>query len=287
MPTEKTVSSAHRRSTRKRIRPAALTAEDYVRSFETFRKTTNQREVMLRWIKKTLLNRLPSKDRLSVLSIGSGNGNFDLPLIEIPREKFNLIRYAALEPNKAQCEHFKATTAASPVPNVRFTFRATPFETFRTRRRFDLIHLTHCLYYMPNREQVLLQVYKLLAKRGRIIIFHQTPLGINQIQRKFLKQVKGNEKEMFSSRELEALLTRRNLSFELESLESSLDITEHSGFDTGASMDLLSFFLECNACQIPRRKKERIVDFIRSISHFIQGRRLLFHPVAVFSITKE
>lgn len=287
MPERKLLTTVRRTIRRKRSFAPPLTRKAYVKGFETFSKISNEWDSMMRWLRSDFLGKLSPKGSFSVLSVGSGNGNFDLRLIEMLRGKFKRIRYTAIEPNKTQSEKFRAKIRSSDLSRVHVELRTVPFENYTTGRRFDLIHLTHCLYYIPDRRQAVIRARELLADSGKVLIFHQTPAGINEIQRRFLKEIKGDAKEMFSSKEIQQMLELARIPYQVDLVESFLDITDHFGFDTEPAMDLLGFFLESNVRGIVPSLKRRIVDHIRGMARNIQGRRLLFHPVAIFSITKE
>ncbi|MCX6669116.1 MAG: hypothetical protein NTV25_04820, partial [Methanothrix sp.] len=97
-----------------------------------------------------------------VLSVGSGTGDFDLTLIRILLEKIHHISYVALDPNE---EHN---------------------HIFLDRYRKSELQLTSF--------QIIQKAYDLLNPGGFLLIFHQTPLGINQIQRAYMRRIKGDEK---------------------------------------------------------------------------------------------
>ncbi|MFP4087166.1 MAG: hypothetical protein ACLFUL_10285 [Desulfobacteraceae bacterium] len=61
---------------------------------------------------------------------------------------------------------------------------------------FDVIQMTHCLYYIEGRKQAIRLALSHLNPGGSLLIFHQTPLGVNEIQRAFMRQVKASEKSL-------------------------------------------------------------------------------------------
>jgi len=73
--------------------------------------------------------------------------------------------------------------------------------------------MTHCLYYIPDRKEAILQAYNLLNPGGFLLIFHQTSMGINEIQRKYMKRVKNDEKEMFSAHDILRIFSELGLKF--------------------------------------------------------------------------
>jgi hypothetical protein len=160
-------------------------------------------------------------------------------------------------------------------------------EKLRIDTRFDLIHFTHCLYYIPDRAGAVLKALNMIVDHGMVLIFHQTPMGINQIQRKFLKRVKGTEKEMFSSKELQAILHRYHIKYHFNILDSFMDVSDCLMADSETRQKLISFFLESDTRQLLPEIGQEICRFIKELSWSDQGHNLIFQPVAVFSLFKS
>lgn len=266
---------------------ALLCQDDYAKSFKTYKKSSGEWKSMLDWIQDNLLANLPGKESFSVLSVGSGAGDFDFQLIQILKSKFKALEYVALEPNKVFCQEFKARIASNPFHDLRFKIHPLTFEEFSVEKRFDLVHLTHCLYYIPDRRRAILNALDMILDDGLVLIFNQTPMGINQIQRKFLKRVKGSKDEIFSSKELQAILDHHQIPYLIDVVDSFLDVSDCFRFNSESGEKLLSFILESDVRQLPPAIKREIVDYIQDLSFYNQGRRLIYHPVAIFSLFKE
>jgi len=263
---------------------ALLCQDDYAKSFKTYKKYSSEWKSMLDWVQDYLLGNLPGTESFSVLSVGSGAGDFDFQLIKILKSKFKALEYVALEPNKVFCQEFKARVASYPFQDVRFKIHPLTFEEFSVEKRFDLVHLTHCLYYIPDRQRAILNALDMILDDGLVLIFNQTSMGINQIQRKFLKRVKGSGDEIFSSKELQVILDHHQIPYHLDIVDSFLDVSDCFRCNSESREKLLSFILECDVRQLPPAIKREIVDYIQELSFYNQGRRLIFHPVAIFSI---
>lgn len=264
-----------------------LSSEGYAEGFKAFKRISSECEAMLGWIERTLRSEIPENDNFAILSVGCGSGDFDLELIQILKTRIPRIDYVAVEPNHVHCQQSAERLVASPLEGIRCVIHPVPFEEFHTDERFDLIHFTHCLYYIPDREAAILHAVKLLVDGGRVVVFHQTPMGINQIQRKFLKRTKGDTNEMFSSKDLEEILDRNRIPYRLEVLDSTLDITDCFGLDSKMRDTLLSFFLECDVRELDPATKQGILSYLQELSFYDQERRLIYHPVAIFSIFKR
>lgn len=259
-----------------------LSQHEYAEYFESFKKISNEWEQTLEWIQNIYVKNLPLMNNFSILSVGSGTGDFDFQFIQAIKPKVKTLEYTTLEPNEFFGQKIKDRIASYPYDDVLFETSSIPFEGFDTKKRFDLVHFSHSLYYIPNREQAILRALGLIQANGRVLIIHQTPWGINQIQQKFLKQVKGGEKEMFSSRELQEILDHNHITYSCDIIDSHLDVSDCLQPDSESGQNLLSFFLECKVHQLMPAIKQEIIDYIYNLSFEARGRRFIFHPAALF-----
>lgn len=263
-----------------------LSAEAYAHCFLTFRKHSTEWLGMLQWCRQHIAGLLPRTSLLSVMSVGAGNGDFDWRLIPILREKVGSLEYVFVEPSQAMCRHLRERMLKEPVQGVEFDLETSCFETCGLQKVFDMVLLTHCLYYIPDRKAAIEHALRLADDSGLVLIFHQTPHGIDQVQKKFIKQIKGSEQEMFTSQDIQEVLTQLDAPYRLEQIESHIDVSQcfRPGSEEGEA--LLSFFLECDVRLIDPVLKQEVVDYIHELSYPEEGNRLLYHPVAVFMISR-
>jgi SAM-dependent methyltransferase len=259
-----------------------LSAEAYSACFLNYKKISSEWRAMGQWLQNKLLPGLPAQTIFSILSVGCGSGDFDLELINLLLRQYSSLQYDAVEPNSSFLEKFQHSLAQQAFSTVDLQLHALPFEAFSSQGGFNLVHFTHSLYYIPDRERAIRQALDLLKKDGLLLIFHQTPWGIHQIQRQFLKRAKGDEHEELSSQDISELLNQLGISYRMETVESFLDVSALHHNQLPMSDDLLSFFLECDARQLNNSFKKEVVDYIESISVIKNGHQILFHPVAVF-----
>jgi SAM-dependent methyltransferase len=261
-----------------------LSDEAYARCFREFRRDCKEWRAMLGWTQNRLLRDLSAKEKLAVLSVGSGNGDFDFRFIKILLEKIKALEYVMVEPNDVHCRLLRKRFVGEAFPQVNFEIDPMPFEEFAIARPFDLVLFTHCLYYIPDRQQAILHALEAIKDEGLVLIFHQTPLGIHQVQQEFLKRVKGYDGEMFNSQDLQDLLDRLEIPYRLEVLDSFLDVTDCFHTDSQRGANLLCFFLESDVLQLNPRVRGEIMDYIKALTIDDNGRLLLRQPVAIFSL---
>jgi SAM-dependent methyltransferase len=263
-----------------------LSPEAYAHCFLTFRKHSTEWLAMLNWCQEHLLPQLPLKSPFATLSIGAGNGDFDWRFIQILQARRLDLEYVVVEPNAALADGLRNRFTSQAFAGVRFEIDPVTCEDFAIRRPFDLVHFTHCLYYIPDRGAAIDHALKAVGDDGLVLIFHQTPLGIDQVQQRFIKRVKGGDGEMFTSRDIQAILDHRRLPYRLEEVESHINISDCfiPGADDGEA--LISFFLESDTRHLDPALRQEVVSYLDELSYSHEGRRLLRHPVAVFTLRR-
>jgi SAM-dependent methyltransferase len=263
-----------------------LSPEAYAHCFVTFRKHSTEWLAMLRWCQEHLLPQLPVKSPFATLSVGAGNGDFDWRLIQILKARLRHLEYVVVEPNQDLCRGLRERFSRHPFAGVHFKIDPVSCVDFAIHRPFDLIHFTHCLYYIPDRGAAIDHALKAIKDGGLVLIFHQTLLGIDQVQRRFIQRVKGSDEEMFTSQDIQAILDRGGIAYRLEEVESHINISDcfKPGSEVGEA--LISFFLESDTRRLDPALKQEVVDYLYELSYPRQDRRLLRHPVAIFALRR-
>ncbi len=262
-----------------------LTEIEYAVCFNAFKKASTEWMAIQGWLADDFIPSLAGKESAKILSIGSGTGDFDLTLMRMLLGKIPNISYIALDPNETHNRIFLDQYRASGLNLYQFQIIARPFCEDLLEGGFDIVHLTHCLYYIPDRKMAIRKSYEMLNPGGVLLIFHQTPLGINEIQRIYLKKVKGNDKELFSSYDIQLIMKELDLRFKFNILISDIDVTDCiTGTETGRR--ILSFFLESNLEGLDRTQYNEIIQTMKEICWCKDGRYFLFHPSGIFWIKK-
>lgn len=263
-----------------------LTDEEYASCFDLFKTISTEWDALSNWLKHVCIPGLGLGRSVDVLSIGSGRGDFDITLIGLLADSCPQIMYTAVDPN---CEHNRIFS--KKIRNFRpiidsFRIVPEPFGAGTVGGSFDLIHLTHCLYYIPDRKSAIRSAYEMLKPGGSLLIFHQTALGVNEVQRLFMGRVKGDEKEMFSAHDLLGIIESLRLPFTFDILISDLDVTDIIE-DTPKGRQLLEFFLEAKLDGADEALFSEIRGYVADNCRVEDGRYFFFHPGSIFWITKE
>lgn len=261
-----------------------LSPAEYAECFLCFKRISTEHHDMLAWVRDHLLEHLPVKDPFAILSIGCGIGDFDFQFIRVLKSRLKTLQYVMVEPNETMCRQLRDRISRHALPGVQYEIDPMTFEEFAIGRRFDLIHFTHCLYYLQDREGAILHALDSVPRDGLVLIFHQTPLGLDQIQRKFLQKVKGEVYEMFTSKEMERILNRNGIPYQVEEVNSFVDVSDCFRPDSQTGRNLLRFFLDSDVCRLGPEVQQEILEFLEELTLEEQGRRLLFQPVAIFCL---
>ena len=262
-----------------------LSERDYAKCFYAFKKISTELESMQKWLNDDFLPTCSWQDPLNILSIGSGDGEFDIELMKLILKRWRIGSYTAVDPNPHHNKKFQSRFHESNLNVSKLEIVPEAFTDMNPGKNFDLIHMTQCLYYIPDRVRAIQSAIDFLNNNGQILIFHQTAQGINEIQRRFLRNVKGDENEMYSCTEIYGVLTSLHVKFEFDTLEGRLDVSDLLTHESDNGIQLLNFFLECRADLLPHDVKQEVIDFIKNLAFSENSRQYLFHPVGVFRVS--
>lgn len=267
------------------FRAPPLNDREYAECFDTFKQISTEWRSTKMWLIDEFLPQRKWTSPLNILSIGSGTGDFDLQMMKFILKRWQIESYVAVDPNSDHNRIFQTRFQESGLPIQDFRIVPQAFTVQNLDMKFDLVHMTHCLYYIPDRLKAIQGALDILNNHGRVLIFHQTPLGINEIQRRFLKRAKGRENEMYSSKDIHRLLESLHVTFDFDIIDGILDVSEFGASESLKERRLLNFFLECRADLLPPEFRREVVDFINSLAFPDKNHQVIFHPVGVFSIS--
>ncbi len=265
-------SERHSPQNQKFVAPP-LDDEFYAESYELRKAASTMTVAAIDWFRShvTVLlegsySRSHQDDTLSVLSIGSGEGDIDLEIIHslIPKlnSRWKRLKYVALEPNPIHRQQFlQRIDKASFDQSVEVSVRDDYFEPgkFESEQKYDLVLLTHVLYYFDDPYQAIQSALKQTKEGGQVIIVHQTAKGIPQIQREHMLEVKGNQNEMFTAEDIRNLLDTQFYQHQFYHVDARLDVTEClQRLETG--IKIMSFCMECDLRQLQEAKFFKILQ---------------------------
>ncbi|NES65125.1 MAG: methyltransferase domain-containing protein, partial [Okeania sp. SIO2D1] len=273
-----------------------LDDEFYAESYELRKAASTMTVAAIDWFRNNVTellegnySRSQKDDTFSVLSIGSGEGDIDLEIIQSLIAKLNprwkQLKYVALEPNPIHRDRFlQRLDQASFGKNVKVSVRDEYFEPgrFEQEQKYDLVVLTHVLYYFDEPYQAIQSALKQTKEGGRVVIVHQTATGIPQIQREFMLEAKGNQNEMFTAEDIRNLLDTQSHPNQYHHVDARLDVTEClQGRENGVK--IMSFCMECDLRQLQEAKFFKILQaFWRLAEIEDSGKAFINEPIGIF-----
>ena len=248
----------------------------YSQSNAMFRRATNQTEVML----DRLANHARDRGRLTILSVGSGVGLFELPMLtRLGEDGITVARFVGVDPS-AHATAVLGRKLADRYKALDFELVATSFETYDTEARFDMVLFNHVFEYLAG--DPLTWVGKslgLLADGGNVLVFSPNRGGINQIYQDVFAELVGTPP--FFADDIEVMLDGSGIAFSMESMMAACDISalQRIGEDPEKLM-LLSFLTQRDCREVMPEVRERYIEYYLSLRR--PGESSIPHPVTLF-----
>jgi len=247
------------------------------------------RQVALDLIQKHLK---PQPPQVAVLSVGAGPGDFDVQVIrflqqQLPKE-FTL-RYLAVEPNHVHRQRYEQKINIPEFAEVELKVYPAKVQEFQTDEKFDIIHYTHCLYYMPDHEkQIIKQGLEMLKEDGFLIITLDTSEAvIFETIFKYAAITGQGFAEMLQMEQMQTMVEELKLSYELVIYPEYLDV--NLCFEQGSSGGkvLLDFFCQADSDLLSPQQREEILRLLASKVNQQDGRKLVVAPAGTMIIPKQ
>jgi SAM-dependent methyltransferase len=248
----------------------------YSQSNALFRTATNQTEVML----DRLADHARDRGRLTILSVGSGVGLFELPMLtRLGEEGITVARFVGVDPS-AHANAVLGRKLADRYKALDFELVATDFETYDTEARFDMVLFNHVFEYLTG--DPLAWVGKslgLLADGGNVLVFSPNRGGINQIYQDVFAELVGAPP--FFANDIEVMLDGSGIVFSMESMTASCEVSalQRTGEDPEKLM-LLSFLTQRDCREVTPEVRERYIEYYLSLRQ--PGESSIPHPVTLF-----
>ncbi len=266
--------------------PSMLEGDAYASAWKAFREASDQRAVMLRWFEEHAPSIIPPAEVSAVMSVGAANGSFDLAVIPYILRGTNNLFYSICEPNSALRDEFdRSTEVFEPRNRVAFKMYSNPWQDVVPEKQFDLVLMSHCLYYLPNPEAAVVHASEFLAGEGKILVFNATSNGLAQIRDRFTSSLTGVPYHYLTAEEISTSGRALGLDVTTSLIPSVIDVS--GGVGPFPDMNLLSFLVNCDLRGAPPSVAEDISAFLIGISDQYEGKFLVHHPVAAMVITKQ
>jgi SAM-dependent methyltransferase len=254
----------------------------YLDAHVVFRHASTQQARMLDWIRSSLDVLSPTDPAVSVLSVGCGSGILDGHLIKSLSQRFDGVRYVGVDPNRAECDRFERTLVRDCPEASQIDVHPVAFEDFHTQRRFDLIHVIHTLYYLPDPAAAIRRAIQLLNPGGQLLILSADDDRFNALSRLFWQRLW--QRTPWYSSEVRHFLQRSGLAYEVCRLPARLDVTDcfETGNDRGRL--LLDFITQVDTAALPDVTQRLVRSYLRAIAKQHDGAAFVPHRVTAFRV---
>ena len=259
-----------------------LSDERFDVTHEAFECSSSQQQLVLRALKELISLHEGSTGALRILSVGCGSGILDNQLISAIASSPEHFEYTGVDPNPVACRRFREDFENLALPNVKLEVRTEAVESLNINNPFDIIQLTHALYYFKDPADTLEKLRRLLAPGGKLIIVQAPNEYLNQLSECFWSHHAGQD--IWFSECLEKYLIKQKIEFTCQRLYGEVDVTRCFNEGCPHGEKLLDFITQSDCRESDAEVRERCLHFLKKISR-VDGESLkVEHPTDVFVV---
>ena len=259
-----------------------LSDERFDVTHEAFECSSSQQQLVLRALKELISLHEGSTGALRILSVGCGSGILDNQLISAIASSPEHFEYTGVDPNPVACRRFREDFEKLALPNVKLEVRTEAVESLNINNPFDIIQLTHALYYFKDPADTLGKLRRLLAPGGKLIIVQAPNEYLNQLSECFWSHHAGQD--IWFSECLEKYLIKQKIEFTCQRIYGEVDVTRCFNEGCPHGEKLLDFITQSDCRESDAEVRERCLHFLKKISR-VDGERLkVEHPTDVFVV---
>ncbi len=257
----------------------SLGGDYYAECNEVFRKKTTQVASMLREIQEYS----SQMQKLRILSVGSGIGLFEIPMLKLLIGDGLIIRcFVGVDVDKHACTVFSNKLRSEFGARFSFEVINQSFQEFSADSTFDIVLHNHVFEYFGKQHlRWINKSLNLRSDKGNVLIFSPNRGGINKIYAESRRKVDGFDP--FFADDIEAMLSNKSIPFYGKAISGECDISllDHSNEDPD-KVRLLSFLTQMDCRSLPDAEKNRYADYYRSLRN--DGKNFIPHPATLFAL---
>lgn len=223
---------------------------------------------------------LITSDTPSLLSLGCGDGAFDIKLIDHLERVKSALKFSGLDFNLTDLEHFRRLLSIrdrSLQENVTLHYMKYDASS-DLGERFDFIYMVHFLHSFDEVLPVIRNALAHLNPGGKLLIVQQQEQGIYELKQRY-RDILGNRK-FHSSEEIERLLRQDDIAFTSHTVDTYFDISALQRMSLDALL-LMSFCFTDDLAVLDQRQQEDIRRaFLAYATTGTDGRPVIYEPMA-------
>lgn len=265
-------------------RPHKLSNKRFDETHELFEQSSNQQQLILRWLEDLVRSHDANFNPLRILSVGCGSGILDIPLISSLATNSTRIEYTGVDPNPIACQRFQDEFENQELPNVQLDLLEQDVESLTSSDRFHIIHVVHSLYYFKDPAHTLEVLLSMLAPGGRVAVIQAPEAELNQLSKCFWMH--HEENGIWFSDRLAAHLSRRRLAYSIHRIDGEVNVARCFEADCPLGEMMLDFITQSSCQQLDDKILQRCLSYLRCISRPNNGNLLVAHPADAFVIAR-
>ncbi len=251
----------------------------YAECNKVFRKKTTQVASMHRAVQEYCSN----KQKLRILSVGSGVGLFEIPMLKLLiRDGLIISSFVGVDVDKHACTVFSNKLRSEFGALLSFDVINQSFQEFSSDSTFDIVLYNHVFEYLGKQHlRWINKSLNLRSDRGNVLIFSPNRGGINKIYAESMKEVNGFDP--FFGDDIEAMLSNKSIPFYEKAIPGECDISllDQPNEDPD-KVRLLSFLTQMDCRPLCDAEKERYAEYYRSLSN--DRKNFIPHPATLFAL---
>lgn len=243
---------------------------EYAKSHVLRKKMSSMDSVQIEKFRSLINKKFSADKKLMVLSIGSGEGDFDTDFIKSISAKID--RYVCIEPLKEHLGPLKSNLL-KVLSERQIEIHHGTIENFYTDRKFDVVHNVHVLHWIKDPLRILKRIESYLAKGGISITVLQSKYGMPRLYSRLKTDIKGS---LTAEALFQDMCKEGMKHYQLDYVPSVLDITTivHR---TRLGKSILEFIV---SRKLNDQQFLQAVPFVLSLSVKRKDRTIIAEPFA-------
>ena len=167
---------------------------------------------------------------------------------------------------------------------VDFSFYNTAWQSCEPGKLYDLVLMSHCLYYFNDPSAAVEHGVNMLAPGGKLLVFHSTEKGLAEVRSKFTTTFTGKPYHYLTASEVTRIAESKGYNVETSYLPCRIDVTDCKS--NPPIVSLLNWLANVNLETVGRKIVDEVREYVQQVSELEGERLILKHPVAALVIKK-
>lgn len=241
-------------------------------------KYASFRQATMQWLVDNI-DCLIISDYPKILSLGCGDGAFDMEFIRHIGRKMKRYRFSGLDFNSRDLDRFRNLLSAQDEDLQKsVTLHYKKFEPSTSLgERYDFIYMVHFLQSFDHVLPVIQNALDHLTPGGKLLIIQQGRKGIYELKEKF-KDILPNRK-FHSSEDIKSELAAKNIVFDSHTIDTYFDISVLRSMSLDTLL-LMSFCFTNDLSVLDKRQQEEIrKEFLDYATVSENGDLVIYEPM--------